>query len=260
MKKSVIFSLCFFAHASSCLAVESRANREDIVSARARRLSNLDITKKYFSIGGSHNSDQNSKEYHLTSKYFYQSSRLIEEIDFRHDVAYSGSSASSSSSGLTQKTDLYDGQISSKLRISNTNNYGVFYHRTAYDPLSKYYRDSRTALGFGHIFFGDKIEFDTSVGYHDVKTYGHEIDFVSSVRANLRLTRRLTFNQRGYWFLDHESMDSELKTSLIYRVSQKLSFELRHAFEKRRYEDDNVRSVENQVSRTITVGLIFDLD
>ena len=69
----------------------------------------------------------------------------------------------------------------------------------------------------------------------------------------------ITGEARGYWFFDHESFDNELKTSLVYRLSDRMSFELRQTFEKRRYEADDDREVTNQINRSLTFGMIFDL-
>jgi hypothetical protein len=110
------------------------------------------------------------------------------------------------------------------------------------------------------MFLNDKIEFDVSLGYHDVKAYGYEVDVVTSIRTNFKLSPNLTLIQRGYAFIDHESMDNQLNTSLVYRLNSKLSFEIRHNFETRRYEESDKHATKNLVNRSITIGLVFDLN
>lgn len=245
--------------APNSFALDSRANREKIVAPRAKRFYKSNAIRKYLSIGGKHSSDQSSKSNEINARLFYQSPSLINEFNFQNEVTYSNLGSTPGKKHLVKKSELYDASISTKAIICASKNYGVFYHRTVYDDMSKFYYDLQTAIGVGRIFFGDKLEFDTSIGYHDSKAYGYEINFVPSMRLNLRLSERLTLNQRGYLFIDHESMDNELKTSLVYRIGSKLSLELRHSFEQRSYENDANRQQVNEVNKSITLGLVFDL-
>jgi hypothetical protein len=241
-------------------AVDSRSNREAVVSPRAKKFYKSDGVRKYLSLNGNYTSDYNSKNYKLNSRYLYQSQNFIHEINFENENYYSDVGSGSTRSYDVKKSELYDILISSKARILNSKNYGVFFHRTMYDDLSKYYYDLHTAAGIGRMFFKERVELDISIGYHDIKTYGYEVDIIPSVRTNFKITKNLTLTQRGYWFIDHESTDSELKSSIVYRLNNKLSVEIRHSFEKRRYEEDDKNIVTNQVSRSLTFGLIFDLN
>lgn len=265
MKKQYVPAFLFIAFFTAqspeeCFAVESESQREAVVSPRAKRFYKSNSAKQYLSFGGSYVSDYNSKNYQLNSRYLYQSNNFIHEINFQNENNYADSGSGKSKKYDVKKSELYDFSLSSKARIVDTENYGVFYHRTIYDDLSKYYRDVRTAAGLGRMFFQEKLELDVSLGYHDVKAYGYEVDVITSMRANFKINEHLTFVQRGYWYFDHESIDNELKTSLVYRLSDKMSFEVRHNFEKRRYEEDDKRVVTNFVNRSITFGLIFDLN
>jgi len=259
--KTLLFLSFFALHSpKEAFAIDSRSNREEIVSPRSKKFFRTNSIKQYLSFGGNRTSTEDSKAFQLTTRYLYQSHDFINELNFLNENYYADSGTGANKRHLVKKSELYDLSISSKARLFKTENYAVAYHRTIYDDLSKYYRDSTFALGLGKMFFDDKMEFDTSIGYHDVLTYGREINIIPSIRINFKLTDKLTFNQRGYWFIDHESTDNELKTSLIYRVGPKLSCEIRHNFEQRRYEDDVKREVVNQQSRSITFGLIFDLE
>ena len=240
-------------------AVESEANREDVVAPRSKKLYRSNSVRQYLALGGIYSSDYNSKYSQFNAKYFYQSQNLINEANFRNENKYSDSGSGSNRRYNEKTSELYDASFSSKMRIKDGQNYAVAFHRTMYDDLSKYYRDTRTALGLGRMFFNDKIELDFSLGHHDVKNYGNEIDFITSIRTNFKLTPKLTLIQRGYWFFDHESTDNELKTSLVYRLKEKLSLELRHTFEQRRFENNN-NATTNQITRSTTIGLVFDLE
>ena len=256
----LLAALCFLQSVSLAFAVDSEANREDLVAPRSKKLYRSNSVRKYLSLGGSQTSDYNSKYSQLNAKYFYQSQNFINEVNFKNENKYSDSGSSSNRRYNVKTSELYDLSLSSKMRLGDSENYGVAFHRTMYDDLSKYYLDTHTALGVGRMFFNDKIELDLSVGYHDIKTYGHKIDFIPSIRTNFKITKNLTLIQRGYWFIDHESMDNELKSSLVYRMRERLSLELRHNFEQRRYEDDHNRVVTNQINRSTTIGLVFDLE
>ena len=260
---SVILVATFFVlqNPEMAFAIESESQREAVVAPRTKKFYKKDNRiHQYLSFGGSYTSDYNSKSYQLVSRYLYQSFRFINEINFEHQTDYADAGSGKNKKYDVKKSELYDFSISSKARIYDSENYGVFYHRNIYDDLSPYYHDSRTALGLGRMFFDEKLEFDVSLGYHDIKTYGHELDVITSLRANFKLTKNLTFTERAYWFFDHESIDNGFKTSLVYRLNEKMSFEIRNNFETRRYEADEKRQKVNLVNRSMTVGLIFDLD
>ena len=257
-----LFSLCFALYclfSSTAFGVDSESSREDVVSPRSKKLYKTDNVRSYISLGAGQTSDYNSKNNQFNARYFYQSQNFINEINSLSETKYSDRGSGKNKKYNVKTSELYDASFSTKIRISDSQNYAVGYHRTIYDDMSKYYYDLHTAAGIGRMFFNGKIELDCSAGYHDVKNYGHEINLVPSIRTNLKLTKNLTFLQRGYWFIDHESTDNELKTSLVYRLKKTMSLEFRHTFEQRRYENDN-RDVTNQISRAFTIGMVFDLN
>ncbi len=256
----IISSLSLFSSkAFADFTRDSETSRQAIISTRLKKFYNSKKPINRIAIGGSYDFDQNSKQYQLVTRYFYQSYRFIHDLNFLHEVEYNDRGSGKNKQEKAKTSEFYDFSLSSKLRIFQTNNYAAFYQRTVYDDMSTYYYDRHTAIGIGRMFFDDAIEFDASVGYHDSKNYGHSLDFIPSIRINLKLTNKVTFNQRGYWYIDHRSVDNELKTSLIYRLGQRTSLELRHTFEQRRYEDEGSKHVENQVHNLFTIGMIFDL-
>lgn len=265
MKSSRFYALPFalfvaLQNPEMAFGVETESQREAIVAPRTKKFYKSNSAKQYLSFGGSYSSDYNSKNYELVSRYLYQSNKFIHEINFEHESNYADSGSGKNKQYDTKKSELYDLTISSKARILESENYGVFYHRDLYDDLSKYYYDTRTAVGLGRMFLKEKLEFDVSLGYRDVKSYGHEIDIVTSLRANFKITQNITFTERAYCFFDHESIDNGFKTSLVYRLNDKMSFEVRHNFETRRYEDDANKQQTNLTNRSVTIGLIFDLN
>lgn len=254
------FFVLFTSQISEVFAVDSESHREAIVSPRSKKFYKSNRSKQYLSFGGIYSSDYNSKKYQLNSRYLYQSDNFINEINYKGEANYADKGSGDNKRSYVKTTELYDVTISSKARIGEGNNYGVFFHRTIYDNLSSYYYDLHTAIGVGRMFFKNSLEFDLSVGYNDAKHYGYKMDVIPSLRAKFKITNKLTLTQRGYWFIDHESMDNGLKTSLVYRLGKKLSIELRNNFEQRRYEDDEDNVVVNRVNRSTTIGLIFDLN
>lgn len=254
------FLILFLFCPSNSFAIDSESDREKIVSARSRAFSRSDRVRKTLLLGGNQNSDQNSKERRVDSRYYHRSKRQMHEILFLQKTRYSNLGTADHKHHLVKKSELYDGTISNKFMLYNTNNYGVTYGRAKYDDLSSYYYDFRGAVGVGRAFLNDKIEFDTSVGYLDIKNSGSKYFLMPSVRLNLRISKNLTFRQRGYVFLDHESMDNDLRTSLKYRISKKVSLSLNHTVEQRKYEDLDDRETVNNSSRFISFGLVFDLN
>lgn len=257
---NLAFLLLFFFDAKNSHAIDSESHREAVVSRRSKKFYTSNRSRQYLAFGGSYSSDYNSKEYQLTSRYLYQSNKLINEFNFKNEHEYADKGSGSSKQYYLKKIELYDLSLSSKILLEDSKNYLVLFHRTIYDNLSKYYYDLRSAVGVGRIFFNNHLELDASIGYHDVKNYGYKMSFIPSLRSKFRITKKLTLVQRGYLYLDHESMDNGLRTSLLYRLSKKLSFEIRHNFEQRRYENDTDLEQENFVNRAITIGLVFDLN
>lgn len=253
----LFFLLNFCNHA---FALESEAQREAVVAPRAKRFYKASRARQYLAIGGAYASDYNSKDYQFNSRYLYQSDKFVNEINFEQQSSYADSGSGSNKKYDVKKTELYDVMLSSKARLGESNNYALGYHRSIYDDLSKYYFDTRTALGLGRMFFKEKLELDFSIGRRDVKDYDRKIDFITSWRANFKVTDKTTFIQRAYWFFDNESIDNQFRTSLVYRLNERLSFELRHNFEQRRYEEDPKNVNNNFVNRSVTIGLIFDLN
>ncbi len=239
---------------------DSEANREAIVSQRNKKFFKSDKARQYISFGGIYSSDYNSKSYNLNSRYLYQGKDFIHEINFEQQTKYADSGSGSNKQYYVKNSEMYDLMLASKMRIGDSKNYGVLFHRSNYDEYSKYYYDCHSAVGIGRMFFKEAIELDISLGYQDIKNYGYKVDVISSIRSNIKLTDKITLIQRGYVFIDHESMDNGLKTSLTYRIDDRLSFEIRHNFEQRRYEDDLHNIVVNRDNRSLTVGLIFDLN
>lgn len=248
---------CIFADA---FAVEPVSQREAIVAPRAKRFYKSSRARQYLSFGGSYSSDYNSKQYQLVSRYLYQGERAIHEGNFKQQTDYSDSGSGSKKKYDVKSSELYDFSWSTKALFKDSKNYGVLYHRTIHDGFTKYSHDVRNAIGIGRLFFKEHLEWDVSLGYHNVQHYGSEADLITSWRANFKLSEKITLVQRAYLFFDKTSTDSDFKTSLVYRIGEKLSFELRHNLEQRNYIEDGDMNATNRVSRSITIGLIFDLN
>lgn len=262
--KALPFLFYFLLNPLQLSAIDSESSREAIISAKTKRLYKIrkkgkNRVRQYLSFGGNYNSNQRSRNTEFNSRYLYHSSKAIYQLDFEHKNRHSNRGSSVGKTYLIKRSEEYDGAFSSKFLLFDSKNYGVFYHRTIYDDMSKFYRDQRTAFGFGRIFFGNNLEVDTSIGYHDVAMTGHKVSFIPSIRLNIRINKKFSINQRSYLYIDHESMDNEIRTSLRYKINKKISFDIRYNFEQRRYEDDKKLKQVNEVYRSITFGLVFKL-
>jgi len=262
MKNPLIFCLLLFLffHPFSAFAIESEAQRAAVVAPRAKRFYKSSRARKYLSLGGSYSSDYNSKQYQLTSRYLYQSAKSIHEGNLEHQTDYADTGTGSKKRYDVRKSEIYDLSWSTKIMIKESANYGVFYHRTIYDRFQRYSNDMRNAAGVGRLFFKERLEWDISLGYRNVRHEGSEPDLITSWRANFKLSDRITFVQRAYVFFDKKSTDGDFKTSLVYRFADKVSLELRHQLGKRKYLEDGATEAVNRVNRNVTIGLIFDLN
>ena len=261
--KSCCFITAFFllsfskAHA---INIDSESDREKIVSSKARKFYNTNMVSQSLLLSGNYDSDQNSKEYHIDSRYYYRSNKQMHEFYFFQESNYANLSASAGKNHLVKKSERYDATLSDKFIIAQSKNYTTLYGRVNYDDLSDYYYDLRSAAGLGRILFDDRVEFDTSIGYTDVKAYGSKIFLLPSIRLNFNLTKNTTFTHRGYFFIDHESVDNDFRTTLKYKINKKVSLALNHIYEQRRFGNDTSSRNTNQVRKYLSFGLVFDLD
>jgi len=249
----------FFFYISDALAVESRSKREAIITPRSKKFYKSNRAKQYLSLTGGYASDSSSNSQTLDSRYLFQSYRFIHELNFDYEMDQKNVGSGKKKRFNVKTAQAFDFSMANKIRLFSSQFYNVLYHRLLYDELSSYYYDHRTAGGLGYIFFKDKWELDASVSNYVIKDMPSRVDFIVSSRLNYKLFDNLTLNQRSYLFLDKMSVDYEFRTSLIYRLNQKMSFEVRHNFEKRRYRDVKNKPAINDVSRAITIGLVFDL-
>jgi len=248
-----------FSINSSYAQLESRTNREAIISSYNKKFYQSNRSRQYISFLGNYSSDYNSSSYQLNSRYLFMNSNYSHEINAQHQVDYADTGSGKTKKYNVKKSELYDLAIASKMRLFKGNNYTVFYHRSIYDKFSVYLYDQRSALGFGRAFNNDKIELDLSLAYRDVKTYSYEINYIASLRLNHKINNKISLIQRSYIFFNKDNYDQEYRTSFVYRLNQQLSFELRHNFEKRRYVDFVKKNSTNLITRGISFGIVVDL-
>lgn len=251
------FSLVFI---NSSFAIDPRTNREKIAVARAKKfLKNSDKSRQNALVSGNYNSDYNSKEYQLDLRYFYQSSKQIHEFYFLRELYFADSGSGTNKKYMVKKSNLWDFTLSNKFLLGESKNYIVSYNRADIDELASYQRDYRSAAGLGRLFLNDKLEIDGSIGFNKNKNYGDRYFFLPSLRLNLQLSEKLNLSQRAFYFINKESSDSEIRTTLKYRIDSDVSFSVNHSFEQRRYGQSKTQKSINQSKRTITLGFAFDL-
>lgn len=254
----IIIMINFNAH-RAIAQQESKSPREAVISSFNKRFYQSNRVRQYLAFAGSYNSDYNSKSYQLNSRYLFQNPNFTSELSLQHQVDYADTGSLKTKKYNVKKTELYDLTISSKARLGSSVNYGVFYHRSIYDKFSTFLYDNRTAIGLGRMFNNEKIEFDFSMAYRDIKADTYEVDYLASIRLTHKFNNKISMIQRSYIFFGKSLYDEEYRTSMIYRLNNKVSLELRHNFEKRRYSDYPKRVNVNQISRGVTFGMVFDL-
>jgi hypothetical protein len=241
-------------------ALESETDRKKSVTPRNARFYKSERSRSYIALNGKYSSNERSKEKEIRSRYLYQSNKYIHQINFLNETYHTNKGTKVGTRHLIKRKEVYDISLSTKSIIANTDNYLVAFHRTIYDDMSDYYRDMQTTVGFGRRMLNQAVELDFGVGYKESKNYSYNINFSPSWRAQYKITKKLTFNQRGFLFIDHEVMDAEIKTGLMYRLNKKLSFEIRHNFDQRRYADKKEREVVNKIRKTVTFGIVYHFD
>jgi len=253
----VIFQVIFISKIYA--QQEARSDREALISSQGKKFFQSNRSRQYLSFGGSYGSDYNSKSYQIYSRYVLQNENFTHELNALHQVDYADTGSGKTKKYQVKKSELYDLMLSSKARIFRSNNYGVFYHRSIYDKFSNFFYDQRTALGLGRMFLNQKLELDFSLAYRDVKVRSYEVNYLSSLRLNHKFNNKFSLMQRSYIFFGNDLLDQEHRTSLVYRLNNQASIEIRHSFEKRRYVDLAKKNSVNQIARGISFGVIFDL-
>ena len=260
LKIFFLLLLIFTSHAKDVYAIDARSDREKIVSAKSRKFYKSSRVKKSVLLSGDYSSDWNSKRYQFDGRYFYQSDKQIHELYLLRDIRYANKSTKVGQTQMVKKADIYDGTLSNKFVILNSKNYVVLYNRRKEDALSDYKYDIRTAAGLGRIFFGDKLEFDLSFGYNKNGSYENKSFLLPSFRLNVKLSDKASLIQRGFIFVNNSSVDTDLRTSIKYRLTKNTSLAINHSFEQRKYSDKTNKVSISESSRFTSFGLIFDLD
>lgn len=224
--------------------------------ARKDKFRNSQKSSEYLAFGGNYSSDQNSKEYKISGSYQYSGDRFINEVDLLHNTRYT----STSSHPLEKNLELYDGEISSKILISNSNNYFNYYNRSKYDKFSNYYYDITNAVGWGRMFFGGILEADINLGYDEIKNFDSQIVLNPNLKASFWLTDKIKFTSKAFIFQVQDSYSEELKTRLSYKLTNDLSLEIYHNYDKKRFfhKTSKVDETKTQVRRDLVVRVRYE--
>ncbi len=239
-----LFSLLLFYH------------NEAFADARKGSFRNSNKQSQYIALGGNYSSDHNSKEYKASGSYQYSGSRFINELDFLQQTRYTSTSTHS----LEKNRELYDGEISSKILISKSNNYFNYYNRSKYDEFSDYYYDITNAIGWGRMFFGGILEADINIGYDEIKNFDSQIVLNPNLKASFWLTDKIKFTTKAFIFGVQDSYSEELKTRLSYKMTNDLSLEFYHNYDKKRffYKTSKVEKTKTEVDRDFVVRIKYN--
>ena len=235
-----------------CVLFSSRS----FADARKGQFRSGQKATQYTSFGGNYSSHQNSKEYKISGSYQYADNKFIHEIDLLYDTRYAGTT----SHEVEKNLELYDGELSSKILISNSSNYFNYYSRSKYDEFSNYYYDLTNAVGWGRMFFDGIVEADINVGYNEIKNFNSQIVFNPNIKASFWLTDKLKISTKAYIFQVQDSYYEELKTRLTYKISDDLSLEFYHNYDKKRffYKTSKIAATKTEVSRNLVARIKYD--
>lgn len=235
----------------------SQADRSRVVAPRNDRFNRNDRVRKYINFGGEYESDQNSKQYVVSTGHFYRSNKWINETDFLYQKDYSQRAVNNYESKAS--SELYDFQMSSKIVIPDTQDYVVLYTRDKYNPLSTYYYDFTNAAGVGRMFFDDLFEIDVAIGHSEVKEYDQKTTLIPSFRAEFDIWEKLHFIQRGYMYFSDEATDYQMRTRLQYPIGKQLYLQVSYDTDKRTYANQAKHEKVNEVHRRVVFGFRYDL-
>jgi hypothetical protein len=224
--------------------------------ARKGSFRNSNKNSQYLALGGNYSSDQNSKEHKISASYQYLGSRFINEIDFLQQTRYT----STSTRPLEKNRELYDGEVSSKILIGNSNNYFNYYNRSKYDELSDFYYDITNTIGWGRMFFGGVLEADINLGYNEIKNFDSQIVLNPNLKGTFWLTDKIKLTTKAFIFQVQDSYSEELKTRISYKLNDGLSLELYHNYGKKRFfrKISQIEEAKTEVNRDFVVRIRYD--
>ena len=210
---------------------------------------------QYVALGGSYVSDHNSQQYKISGSYEHSGSRFINEIDLFHSTR----KTSTISHPLEKNLDLYDGELSSKILISKSNNYFNYYNRSKYDEFSSYYYDITNATGWGRMFFGGVLEADINLGYNEIKNFESQVVVNPNLKASFWLTDKIKFTTKAFIFRVQDSHYEELKSRISYKIDRNLSLEFYHNYQKKRffYKTSKIEKTKTEVGRDLVFRIRY---
>ncbi len=247
MKKPIILNFLLFLLLFS---------QKSFADARKNKFRNSGKSSQYLALGGNYSSDQNSEEYKISGSYQYSGSRFINDLELLQQTRYS----STTTHPLEKNRELYDGELSGKILISNSTNYFNYYNRSKYDEFSDYYYDLTNAVGWGRMFFDGIIEADLNFGYNEIKNFDSQIVINPNLKANFWLTDKLTFSTKAFIFQVQNSYSEELKTRLSYKLTNDLSLEFYHNYDKKRFfrKTSTIKETKTEVNRVFVARVIYN--
>ena len=253
----ILLFASLFSATKSYAIDNDQTDRSRVVAPRNDRFNRNSSVRKYINFSGEYESDENSKQYVISTGHFYRSNKWINETDFLYQKDYSQKAANQYE--LKPSSELYDFQMSSKAIIPDTQDYMVFYNRSKYNALSTYYYDITNAVGVGRMFFDDLIEIDVAIGHNEVKDYDEKTTLIPSFRAEFDIWEKLHFIQRGYMFFSDEASDYQMRTRLQYPIGRQLYLQVSYDTDKRTYANQAKHEKVNEVHRRVVFGFRYDL-
>jgi len=242
----------FFANPS--FAIESKSYRKAIISALNRKFATKQ--RQYVALNGNISSDYNSHNYQLSSRYFYQNSQFLADINFDYEKNFADVGSGKKKRYNVKTKEQHDFKFNSKSKIFNTSYYVAIYQRILQDYLATNPYDLRFDIGLGYIFLPDLFEFDVSFGKRKLANNKQQNEIVSSARIQHKISDLIAFNSRVFVFSNSNSLDYELRNGFNYKLNNSFSLEARHNLEKRAYFENNKKY--NYVSRSFNLGFIYN--
>jgi hypothetical protein len=218
-----------------------------LADVRKSKFRTNDRTTQYASLGGNYSSDHNSKEYKISGGYQYRKNHLMLELDLLQHSRYS----STTTTPLTKNRELYDFEASGKVLVGQSDNYLNYYNRSKHDKFSDYYYDITNVGGWGRMFFDGMIEADINIGYNEIKNFDSHIVVNPNIKFSFWITDKLRFTSKAFIFKIKDEYSEELKNRLSYRLNKKISLDIYHNYEKKRFlkTSSGVSNNKNEVER-----------
>ena len=180
-------------------------------------------SKQYLTFGGRYKKEHQNRDEDFSIDYIYKSYDKIFEFEFNYDGNYRYKSKEDE---VIKTKSEHEAEFSAKLRLFDSKNYFIYFHRTSYDDLAKFYYNINNLAGFGRFLFNERMAIDFAAGSSYTKHLGTDYIYRSSFSHKIDLNDNITFSQKFIFSQSFETSSTKARVEEDNQLRNQLSFKI----------------------------------